>query len=71
METVEETSVLFSENKDNSDTKKIKHIKTNSRRVKKNQIIKKNKKTEEMGKIYKKKLIKTKEEVEMMKNGLI
>ena len=71
MEIVEETSVLFSENKDNNNTEEIKRIKTNSRRVMKNRIIKKHKKTEEMGKIYKKKLIKTREEVEMMKNGLI
>ena len=67
----EESSVLFSGNKDNKDNEKIKHIKTHRRRVKKNRVIKKIKKTKEIGKIYKKKLLKTREEVEMMKNGLI
>ena len=71
IENKEDKSVLFSENKGNNDTKKIKHIKTNSGRVKKNRIIKKNKKTEEMGKVYKKKLITTRVELEMVKNGLI
>ena len=66
----EDKDVLFSGNKDNKNNEKIKHIKTNRRRVKKNQIIKKIKKTKEIGKIYKKKLLKTREEVEMM-NGLI
>ena len=67
----EDKSVLFSENKNNKNKEKIKHIKTNRRRVKKNQIIKKIKKTKDIGKIYKKKLIKRGEEVEMMKNGLL
>ena len=53
MEIVEEMSVLFSENKDNNNTKETKRIKTNRRRIKKNRIIKKMKKTREIGKIYK------------------
>ena len=69
MENVEEPSILFSENKGNNNTEKIKHIKTNNRRGrKKNRIIKK---TEEVGRVYKKKLIKTREELEMMKSRLI
>ena len=67
----EDKSVLLPENKDNKNNKKIKNIEINRRGVKKNRIIKKIKKTKEIGKIYKKKLIKTREELEMMKNGLI
>ena len=46
-------------------------IRDSRRRVKKNRIIKKIKKTKEIGKIYIKKLIQTREEVEMVKRGLI
>ena len=46
-------------------------IRDSRRGVKKNQIIKKIKKTKDMGKICKKKLIKTREEWQMMKNGLL
>ena len=59
------------ESKDNKNKKKIKHRETNRRGAKKNQIIKKIKKTKDIGKIYKKKLIKTREELEMMKLSLI
>ena len=55
MEIVEESSVLFSEYKYNKNTEKIKRIKTNRRRVKKNRIIKKIKEPKEIGKVYKKK----------------
>ena len=71
IENKEDSSVLFSENINNKNKEKIKHIETNSRDVKKDQIIKKIKKTKDIGKIYKKKLVKTREEVEMMKQGLI
>ena len=67
----EDKSALLSENKNNTNKENIKHIEINSKGVKKNQIINKIKKTKEIGKICKKKLINTREELEMMKNGLI
>ena len=67
----EDQSVLLSENKSNKNQEKIKHIETNRRGVQEKQIIKKIKETRNLGKICKRKLINTREEVEMRKNGLL
>ena len=67
----EDQSTMLSQNKSNRDKEKIKHIETNRRGIQKKQIIKKIQKTKDIGKIGKRKLIKTREELEMMKNGLL
>ena len=58
-------NTLLPQNKSNKNKEKLKHIGTNSRGVQKKQIIKKTKKMHQI------KLINTREELEMMKNGLL
>ena len=67
IENKEGKSVLLSEKKHNRNKGNMNHVEVNIKGVK-NTIIKKTKK---IGKICKKELIKKREELEMMKNGII